>query len=64
MWGVSGDEKYEKNKKEKIELYKKHKLKLIEIEYDELKDDTQRLKSALMSKINAFKKEIMDSQFD
>lgn len=59
LWGVKGDEKYNKNKKEKIELYKKHKLKLIEIEYDELKDNTQRLKSSLISKIKIFKQEII-----
>ncbi len=60
LWGVKGDEKYNNNKKEKIELYKKHKLFLIEIEYDELKDNTQRLKSALISKINTIKNEIYD----
>lgn len=60
LWGVKGDEKYNKNKKEKIELYNQHKLKLIEIEYDELKDNTQRLKSSLISKIKVMKKEIID----
>jgi hypothetical protein len=60
LWGVKGDEKYNKNKKEKIELYNQHKLKLIEIEYDELKDNTQRLKSSLISKIKIMKKEIID----
>lgn len=60
LWGVKGDDKYNKNKKEKIELYNKYKLKLIEIEYDELKDNTQRLKSSLISKINIIKKEIKD----
>lgn len=58
LWGIKGDEKYNKNKKEKIDLYKKHNLKLIEIEYDELRDNTQRLKSSLISKINVLKKEI------
>ncbi len=58
LWGVKGDEKYNKNKKEKIELYKKHNLKLIEIEYDELKNNTQRLKSSIKSKINIYKDEI------
>lgn len=61
LWGIKGDEKYNKNKKEKIELYNKHNLKLIEIEYDELKDNTQRLKSVLISTINMYKKEIIDS---
>lgn len=61
LWGIKGDEKYNKNKQEKIELYKKHNLKLIELEYDELKDNTQRLKSSLISKINIYKKEIIDS---
>lgn len=60
LWGVKGDEKYNKNKKEKIEFYNKHNLKLIEIEYDELKDNTQRLKSSLISKIKANKKEIIE----
>lgn len=60
LWGIKGDEKYNKNKKEKIELYKKHKLHLIEIENDELKDNTQRLKSSLISKIKIMKKEIID----
>lgn len=60
LWGVKGDEKYNKNKKEKIELYKKHNLKLIEIEYDELKDNTQRLRSSIKSKINILKDEIID----
>lgn len=58
LWGVKGDEKYNKNKREKIELYKKHNLKLIEIEYDELKNNTQRLKSSIKSKINIFRDEI------
>lgn len=61
LWGVKGDEKYTKNKKEKIELYKKHNLKLIEIEYDELKDNTQRLRSSIKSKINIFKEEIYNA---
>lgn len=61
LWGIKGDEKYNNNKKEKIELYKKHNLKLIEIEYDELKDNTQRLKSSLISKINILKKEIINT---
>lgn len=61
LWGIKGDEKYNKNKKEKIQLYNKYNLKLIEIEYDELKDNTQRLKSSLVSKINMFKKEIIDN---
>lgn len=60
LWGVKGNEKYNANKKEKIELYKKHKLFLIEIEYDELKDNTQRLKSSLISKIHSIKNEIYD----
>ena len=57
---MKGDEKYSKNKREKIELYKKHNLKLIEIEYDELYGDTQRLKSSLISKIRALKNEIFE----
>lgn len=61
LWGIKGDEKYKKNQKEKIELYKKHNLKLIEIEYDELKDNTQRLKSSLVSKIKQYRKEILDN---
>lgn len=61
LWGVKGDEKYNKNKREKIELYKKNKLKLIEIEYDELKDNTQRLKSSLVSNIHKLEKEIKDN---
>lgn len=61
LWGIKGDEKYNKNKKEKIELYKKHNLKLIEIEYDELKDNTQRLKSSLISKIKILEKEIKNN---
>ena len=60
LWGVKGNEKYNTNKKEKIELYKKHKLFLIEIEYDELKDNTQRLRSSIKSKINILKDEIID----
>ena len=60
LWGVKGDEKYNKNKREKIELYKKHNLKLIEIEYDELKDNTQRLRSSIKSKINCYRNEILD----
>lgn len=58
LWGIKGDEKYNRNKKEKIELYKKHNLNLIEIEYDELVDNTQRLKSSLVSKIKELKKKI------
>ena len=58
LWGVKGDEKYNKNKKEKIELYRKHNLKLIEIEYDELKDNTSRLRSSIRSKIQMYKEEI------
>lgn len=61
LWGIKGDDKYNKNKKEKIELYKKHNLQLIEIEYDELKDNTQRLKSSLISNIKMLKKEIIDN---
>lgn len=61
LWGIKGDEKYNKNKQEKIELYKKHNLKLIEIEYDELKDNTERLRSVLISKIKSNKKEIIQS---
>lgn len=60
LWGVKGDEKYNKNKKEKIELYKKHNLKLIEIEYDELKDNTQRLRSNIKSKMKVLKDEILE----
>ena len=60
LWGVKGDEKYNKNKKEKIELYKKHNLKLIEIEYDELRDNTQRLLSSIKCGINRYKNEILD----
>lgn len=60
LWGIKGDEKYNKNKKEKIELYEKHKLHLIQIEYDELKDNTQRLKSSLISKIKIMRKEIIE----
>lgn len=60
LWGVKGDEKYNKNKKEKIELYKAHRLPLIEIEYDELKDDTQRLRSSIREKINRLKREIIE----
>ena len=60
LWGVKGDEKYNKNKKEKIELYKKHNLKLIEIEYDELRDNTQRLRSNIISKIKVLKDEIKE----
>ena len=57
---MKGDEKYNKNKREKIELYKKHNLKLIEIEYDELKNNTQRLKSSIKSKIKIYKNEILE----
>lgn len=60
LWGVKGDEKYNKNKREKIELYKKHNLKLIEIEYDELKNNTQRLKSSIKSKIKIYRDEILE----
>ena len=35
-------------------------LKLIEIEYDELKDNTQRLRSSIKSKINCYRNEILD----
>lgn len=62
LWGVKDNEKYNKNKKEKIDLYKLHSLYLIEIEYDELKDDTLRLKSKLLSDIKKFKKEILEKQ--
>ena len=64
LWGMKGDEKYNKNKREKIELYKKHNLKLIEIEYDELYGDTQRLKSSLMSKIKTLKNEILEQMMN
>ena len=60
LWGVKDEEKYNKNKKEKIELYKKHNLPLIEIEYNELKDDTQRLRSSLIGKIKMLSNEIID----
>lgn len=51
LWGVKNDGKYERNKKEKIELYQKHKLQLIQIEYDEAKNDTSRLMSMLKARI-------------
>lgn len=60
LWGVTNDSKYEKNKKEKIELYQKHKLKLIEIKNCEAKEDTKRLKSLIRSKIIQFKNELSD----
>ncbi len=61
LWGVKGDEKYTKNKREKIELYNKHNLRLIEIEYDELKDNTQRLRSSIKTQYNKYKDEILNS---
>lgn len=60
LWGVKNNEKNSINKNEKIALYKKHNLKLIEIEYDELKNNTQRLKSSIKSKINIYKDEIFE----
>lgn len=60
LWGIKGDDKYNKNKAEKIELYKKHNLKLIEIEYDELKDNTARLQTALIRKIKEYRNEILE----
>lgn len=60
LWGVKGEEKYNKNKNEKIELYKKHNLPLIQIEYDELRDDTQRLRSSLIGKIKQLSNEIIE----
>lgn len=61
LWGVKGNEKYNKNKEEKIELYKKHKLHLIELQYDEVKNDTSRLISLLKSKISEEKNLIKNS---
>ena len=46
--------------KEKKLNYKKHNLKLIEIEYDELKNNTQRLKSSIKSKIKIYRDEILE----
>ena len=49
FWGVKNDPKYEKNKQEKIELYKKHGLDLLGIEYEEIKDP-----NALKMRIKTF----------
>jgi len=58
LWGMKDNEKYTKNREEKIELYKKHNLPLIQIENDEIKGDTQRLRSNILSKIKQLKEEI------
>lgn len=58
LWGVKGDAKYNSNKEEKIALYQKHKLPLIQIEYDELNGDRQRLRSSLIGRIKQLKNEI------
>ncbi len=61
LWGMVGNEKYNKNKKEKINLYEKYKLPLIEINYSEVKNDTQRLISLIKSKYKQLKIEINES---
>lgn len=61
LWGVKGNEDYNRNKNEKIDLYKKHKLFLIEIEYDELRNDTQRLKSNLIAQIKKYTNNILEN---
>lgn len=59
LWGMVGNEKYNRNKQEKIDLYKKHNLPLIEITNAEVKNDTQRLISLIKSQYKALKEEII-----
>ncbi len=59
LWGMVGNEKYNKNKQEKIDLYKRHNLPLIEITNAEVKNDTQRLISLIKSQYKALKEEII-----
>lgn len=59
LWGMTNNEKYNKNKKEKIELYHKHKLPLIEITNGEVKNDTQRLVSYIKNKHRELKDQIL-----
>lgn len=60
LWGIKGNAQYNKNKEEKISLYKKHKLSLIELQYDEVRSDTSRLNSTLKSRISEEKNKIIN----
>lgn len=54
-WGVKNDPKYEKNKKEKIELYKTYSLPLLGIESDEARNLPvlrQRIKEFIIDQFN------------
>lgn len=53
-WGVKNDAGYEKNKQEKIELYKKHNIPVLGIEADEVRNRntlTSRIKEFLMKRV-------------
>lgn len=60
LWGRKNDPEYDKNKKEKIELYKLHNLKLFEITHGEASGDTKLLKSLIKSNITRLHNEIND----
>lgn len=49
-WGIDDDENYEKNKKEKLPLYEKYNVPLIEINKNDIKD-TQTLETTLYRKL-------------
>ncbi len=54
-WGMNTPD-YIKNKTDKLELYKKHKLPLIEIQKDDIKD-TQSLMSSIIEEVEFLSKE-------
>ncbi|MBQ6980021.1 MAG: hypothetical protein IJQ07_05190 [Clostridia bacterium] len=60
LWGIDKNYKYNINKEEKRELYKKHNLPLIEIEKDELKGDTLGLHDRIESEIIKYKNKIKE----
>jgi len=59
-WGMENDIDYDDNKREKQELYAKHNLKLIEINPNDIKGDSQWLNDNLISEIKKNKKELFD----
>jgi len=62
LWGDKGNSTYDKNKEEKLQLYKKHNLKLIEIDGNMLKHDSQQIFSMLINQIEVLKAEIYEEQ--
>lgn len=59
-WGMNTKD-YIINKEEKRKLYKEHKIPLIEIEKDEIKNDHQGLSDRIRSELNKFADELRKS---